>query len=97
MSDAQTEQGISAQRVEELEGKLAEMAGRETELRRALIDAHEQLLGRDRQIDEMTVRMRRFERIKQSFPGRVYLALRRLPGVRSVGRRVKALLSGRVA
>lgn len=97
MSDAQTEHRIGAERVEELEQKLAQIAGREADLRRALIDAHEQLLSRDREIAEMTVRLKRFERVKASLPGRAYLALRRLRSVRAVGRRIKALLSGRAA
>jgi O-antigen biosynthesis protein len=84
---------LRAERVEELEGKLAEIAGREAELRRALIDAHDQLLQRDQQVAEMTVRVRRIERLKASLPGRVLLALRRFPGARALERRLRALLS----
>jgi SAM-dependent methyltransferase len=40
-------------RVAELEGVLAEIGGREGELRRALIDAHDQLLRRDAELDAM--------------------------------------------
>lgn len=40
-------------RVAELEGALAAVGGREGELRRALIDAHDQLLRRDAEIDAM--------------------------------------------
>lgn len=85
---------LRTERVEELETKLAEIAGREAELRRALIEAHDQLLRRDQQIAEMTVQVRRIERIKASLPGRLYLALRRFPGLRALERRLKALLSG---
>jgi O-antigen biosynthesis protein len=44
---------IVAARAEELESRIAAIAGREGELRRALVDAHDQLLRRDAQIDEM--------------------------------------------
>jgi 2-polyprenyl-3-methyl-5-hydroxy-6-metoxy-1,4-benzoquinol methylase len=40
-------------RVAELESALAEIGGREGELRRALIDAHDQLLRRDAELDAM--------------------------------------------
>ncbi len=83
-------------RVEELEQRLGEITGREAELRRALIDAHDQLLTRDQQIAAMAVHVRRIERIQASLPGRVYMAMRSVPGVRRLGRRMKALLSGRV-
>jgi O-antigen biosynthesis protein len=85
---------LRAKRAEELDRKLAEIAGREAELRRALIEAHDQLLRRDRQIAEMTVQVRRIERIKASLPGRLIMALRRFPGAGALERRLKALLSG---
>jgi len=85
---------LRAERAEELEGRLAELVGREAELRQALIDAHDQLLRRDQEIAEMTVQVSKIERIKASLPGRLYLALRRFPGVRALERRVKTLLSG---
>ena len=85
---------LQAERVGELEGKVAQIAGREAELRRALIDAHDQLLSRDQQIAEMSVQVRRIERIMATAPVRLYLALRRFPGVRALERRLKALLSG---
>jgi O-antigen biosynthesis protein len=85
---------LQAERAQELEEKLAEIVGRETELRRALIDAHDQLLRRDQQIAEMTVQVRKIERIKASLPGRLFLALRRFPGMRALERRLKTLLSG---
>jgi 2-polyprenyl-3-methyl-5-hydroxy-6-metoxy-1,4-benzoquinol methylase len=43
----------TAERVVELERALAEIAGREGELRRALINAHDQLLRRDAELDEL--------------------------------------------
>jgi 2-polyprenyl-3-methyl-5-hydroxy-6-metoxy-1,4-benzoquinol methylase len=44
---------VAAARAEELESQMAEIAGREGELRRALIEAHDQLLRRDARLDEM--------------------------------------------
>lgn len=44
---------VKAARVEELEKAMAEIGGREGELRRALIDAHDQLLRRDTALEEM--------------------------------------------
>jgi O-antigen biosynthesis protein len=44
---------VAATRVEELESAIAKIGGREGELRRALIDAHDQLLRRDAQIEEL--------------------------------------------
>lgn len=44
---------LAAERTAELEQALAEIGGREGELRRALIDAHDQLLRRDAELEEM--------------------------------------------
>ncbi len=44
---------MAAARTAELEAKMAQIASREGELRRALIEAHDQLLRRDAQIEEM--------------------------------------------
>jgi 2-polyprenyl-3-methyl-5-hydroxy-6-metoxy-1,4-benzoquinol methylase len=44
---------LAAERTAEVEKALAAIAGREGELRRALIDAHDQLLRRDAELEEM--------------------------------------------
>jgi 2-polyprenyl-3-methyl-5-hydroxy-6-metoxy-1,4-benzoquinol methylase len=44
---------VAAERVAELESALAAIGGREGELRRALIDAHDQLLRRDTELEKM--------------------------------------------
>lgn len=44
---------VAAARTTELEQKMAEIAGREGELRRALIEAHDQVLRRDAQIEDL--------------------------------------------
>jgi 2-polyprenyl-3-methyl-5-hydroxy-6-metoxy-1,4-benzoquinol methylase len=44
---------VAADRTAELEQKMAEIAGREGELRRALIEAHDQMLRRDAQIEDL--------------------------------------------
>lgn len=78
--------------------RLREQAGRphrEDELRRALINAHDQLLRRDEQIRvlqqelsterEQALRLRvRLERILNSPPGRAYAKLGQIPGVRGL-------------
>jgi 2-polyprenyl-3-methyl-5-hydroxy-6-metoxy-1,4-benzoquinol methylase len=51
----------NARRVAELERTLAEIAGREGELRRALIDAHDQLLRRDGQLERLNQEIERYE------------------------------------
>jgi O-antigen biosynthesis protein len=57
---------VAAARTEELEGKIAEIGGREAELRRSLIEAHDQLLRRDTLIEEMhTEAVRRDEEIER--------------------------------
>ncbi|MGN6258491.1 MAG: methyltransferase domain-containing protein [Solirubrobacterales bacterium] len=44
---------VAAARTAELEQKMSEIAGREGELRRALIEAHDQVLRRDAQIEDL--------------------------------------------
>ncbi|HET8566538.1 MAG TPA: class I SAM-dependent methyltransferase [Solirubrobacterales bacterium] len=44
---------LAASRTAELEQKMSEIAGREGELRRALIEAHDQVLRRDAQIEDL--------------------------------------------
>jgi 2-polyprenyl-3-methyl-5-hydroxy-6-metoxy-1,4-benzoquinol methylase len=84
----------AAARTAELEATIAALAGREGELRRALIDAHDQLMQRDaqlaerdRQAHELRVRL---DRILNSPPGRFYAALRDFPGVRRIQQRRQA-------
>jgi 2-polyprenyl-3-methyl-5-hydroxy-6-metoxy-1,4-benzoquinol methylase len=50
---------VAAERTAELERALAEIGGREGELRRALIDAHDQLLRRDAELEKMHQAARR--------------------------------------
>lgn len=45
---------VAADRTAELEATLAAVAGREGELRRAVVDAHDQLLRRDREIQSLS-------------------------------------------
>jgi 2-polyprenyl-3-methyl-5-hydroxy-6-metoxy-1,4-benzoquinol methylase len=52
---------LAAERTAELERALAEIGGREGELRRALIDAHDQLLRRDAELDELRANSARRE------------------------------------
>jgi 2-polyprenyl-3-methyl-5-hydroxy-6-metoxy-1,4-benzoquinol methylase len=84
----------AAARTAELEQTIAALAGREGELRRALVDVHDQLLQRDaelaerdRQVRELKVRL---DRLLNSPPARVYQALKDLPGVRRVQQRRQA-------
>jgi O-antigen biosynthesis protein len=106
---------LKAARTEELEKALAEIGGREGELRRALIDAHDQLLRRDTEIDGLHVEAQRrdreietlhaellqlrvgLDRIQNSPLGRLYAALRRMPGLRAIQRRRKAGFDAEVA
>lgn len=85
---------IAAARAAELEEALAAIAGREAELRRALIDAHDQLLRRDadleaanRHVQELSARLIPLDRIRRSALFRLYTALRTKPGLRSLERR----------
>lgn len=112
----------AAGRVAELEKTLSAIAGREGELRRALVDAHDQLLRRDAEIEDLNaeveqrretekrlgdeleghraeeLRLRvRLDRILASPPGRIYSALRNLPGLRRLQRRRTAGFDAEVA
>lgn len=99
---------LAAERTAELEKTLAEISGREGELRRALIDAHDQLLRREEDLvranaeldgvraQEMRLQIR-LDRILASPPGRIYSALRRIPGFEAVQRRRKAGFEAEVA
>ncbi len=82
-----------ADRVGELEKALAEISGREGELRRALIESHDQLLARDAELEAMRIRL---DSIFNSPPGRLYARLRELPVLRWVERRRKAALEARL-
>ncbi|MGN6586323.1 MAG: class I SAM-dependent methyltransferase [Solirubrobacterales bacterium] len=82
-----------AERVTELEQALAEISGREGELRRALIESHDQLLARDAELEAMRIRL---DSIFNSPPGRLYARLRDLPVLRWVERRRKAALEARL-
>jgi 2-polyprenyl-3-methyl-5-hydroxy-6-metoxy-1,4-benzoquinol methylase len=106
---------LKAARTEELEKALAEIGGREGELRRALIDAHDQLLRRDAEIEGLHEGARRrdreiealhaellqlrvgLDRIQNSPLGRLYAALRRMPGLRAIQQRRKAGFDAEVA
>ncbi len=106
---------LKAARAAELEKALAEIGGREGELRRALIDAHDQLLRRDAEIEELRKETQRREaevetlntellklrvgldRIQKSLLGRIYAALRTMPGVRTFHRRRQARFDAEVA
>lgn len=82
-----------AERVGELETALAEMSGREGELRRALIESHDQLLARDAELETLRVRL---DSIFNSPPGRLYVRLRELPVLRWVERRRRAAIEARL-
>jgi 2-polyprenyl-3-methyl-5-hydroxy-6-metoxy-1,4-benzoquinol methylase len=92
---------IAAQRVGELEKALAAISGREADLRRGLIDAHDQLLRKDADIEnlrrEVTTQRIRLETILASPPVRLYALLRRLPILRSIERRRRAGLDAEMA
>ncbi|MFI5003718.1 MAG: methyltransferase domain-containing protein [Solirubrobacterales bacterium] len=49
-------------RIRELEQALADLAGREGQVRVALIEAHDQILRRDEQMDDLTGRLKRLQR-----------------------------------
>jgi 2-polyprenyl-3-methyl-5-hydroxy-6-metoxy-1,4-benzoquinol methylase len=84
---------LKAERVDELEQALAEISGREGELRRALIESHDQLLRRDAELEAMRVRL---DSILNSPPGRLYVRLRNLPLLRLLERRRKAALEAKL-
>lgn len=85
---------LAAKRAEELEKKLAEIGDREGELRRALVEAHDQLLRRDEELKEQSRRVEevlaesselatRLDRLQRSPVGKLYAALRTLPALRT--------------
>jgi hypothetical protein len=92
---------LQAERAAELERALAEISGREGELRKALIEAHDQLLRRDQELERLRGEAQglriRLDRILNSPPGRLYTALRRLPGLRAVERRRRAAIDAELA
>jgi 2-polyprenyl-3-methyl-5-hydroxy-6-metoxy-1,4-benzoquinol methylase len=85
---------LAAERVGELERSLAAISGREADLRRGLIEAHDQLQRKDIDIEnlskELTAQRIRLEGILASPPVRLYAILRRLPIGRAIERRRKA-------
>jgi 2-polyprenyl-3-methyl-5-hydroxy-6-metoxy-1,4-benzoquinol methylase len=92
---------LAAERVGELEKSLAAISGREADLRRGLIEAHDQLLRKDVDIDnlhkELELQRIRLEGILSSPPVRLYALLRRLPFLRTIERRRKAGFDAEVA
>jgi O-antigen biosynthesis protein len=106
---------LKAARTDELEKAIAEIGGREGELRRALIDAHDQMLRRDKELEGMHEQAARrdkeieglhaellqlrvgLDRIQNGPVGRLYAAMRRLPGLRAVQQRRKADFDAEVA
>jgi 2-polyprenyl-3-methyl-5-hydroxy-6-metoxy-1,4-benzoquinol methylase len=92
---------VAAQRVGELEKSLAAISGREADLRRGLIEAHDQLLRKDTDIEklhrELTAYRVRLEGIQASPPARLYALLRRLPILRGIERRRNAALDAEFA
>lgn len=83
---------VQADRAAELEKTLAEIAGREGELRKALIEAHDLLLRRDRVVEERNLEIERLQaeasdlgarldKLQRSPLGRLYALLRRVPAL----------------
>jgi 2-polyprenyl-3-methyl-5-hydroxy-6-metoxy-1,4-benzoquinol methylase len=91
----------AAERVGELEKSLAAISGREADLRRGLIEAHDQLVRKDVDIEnltkELTTQRIRLERILASPPVRLYASLRSLPFFRAIERWRKAGFDAEVA
>lgn len=95
---------LKAERAAELERLLEEVASREAQLRQSLIEAHDQLLRRDAELEKLhetaAVLQVRLDAILNSPPGRLYAILRRLPLLRAIDRRrrsgVDAALAKRV-
>ncbi len=92
---------LQATRAVELERDLAAIVAREGELRRGLIEAHDQILRRDEELErvrqEATGLKVRLDSILASPPARLYAFLRRLPGLRTVDRRRQAGVDAEVA
>ena len=103
----------SQARIAELESAFAMVSEREGELRRSLVDAHDQLLRRDAELERLRERSERAERslsdlsehmghrdedrLLQSPPARAYAAIRTLPGVRRIAARRQAGYDAEVA
>jgi 2-polyprenyl-3-methyl-5-hydroxy-6-metoxy-1,4-benzoquinol methylase len=82
--------------VHELQQALAAISGKEGQLRASLIDAHEQLLQRDEQLNRMREEVIPLQqllgRLQASPLGRAYIQLRRLRRVAgAVGRRIERI------
>jgi 2-polyprenyl-3-methyl-5-hydroxy-6-metoxy-1,4-benzoquinol methylase len=92
---------LAAERVGDLEKSLAALSGREADLRRGLIEAHDQLQRKDVDIEnlrtELTTQRIRLEGILASPPVRFYAFLRTLPGIRAIERRRRAGFDAEVA
>jgi 2-polyprenyl-3-methyl-5-hydroxy-6-metoxy-1,4-benzoquinol methylase len=92
---------VTAERAGELEKALATIAGREADLRRGLIEAHDQLQRKDVDIEnlrnELTTQRIRLEGILASPPVRLYAFLRRLPVIRTIEHRRRARFDAEVA
>jgi 2-polyprenyl-3-methyl-5-hydroxy-6-metoxy-1,4-benzoquinol methylase len=92
---------VAAERVGELEKSLAAISGREADLRRGLIEAHDQLLRKDAELvilrkDVETYRIR-LEAMLASPPVRIYARLQGLPVIRTINRRRKARFDAELA
>lgn len=95
---------LTAGRVAELEKILAEISGREGELRRALVEAHDQLLRRDELLERQSEALEeareqgvRLDRLQRSLLGRIYAMLRTMPGLGALQQRRKAGLDAELS
>jgi len=91
----------AAARTAELERTMAEIVGREGELRQALIDAHDQLLRRDAEIEDLHKGAQRRDEEITRVHARVHELQLELQSLRGklplrIYRRLKALLGGRL-
>jgi O-antigen biosynthesis protein len=91
----------AAARTAELERTMAEIVGREGELRQALIEAHDQLLRRDAEIEDLHKGARRRDEEITRVHARVHELQLELQSLRGklplrIYRRLKALLGGRL-
>jgi O-antigen biosynthesis protein len=91
----------TVERVGDLEKSLAALSGREADLRRGLIEAHDQLVRKDVDIEnltkELTTQRMRLEHILASPPVRLYTSLRTLPFFRAIERWRQARFDAEVA
>lgn len=82
---------IRQRELRELQQALAAISSREGQLRSALLDAHEQLLARDQELDELRAEIlplrRLFDRLAGTYLGRTYLRIRRLKRIAGAVRR----------